>query len=98
MVRSCPICAAARAKLFGTAIGSGFGCQAQVSRTRLRPAPSFSRTVSMSARAWQGWCIADSRLMTGTPENFAKAASTGSRRSSPQSFRAAKVRTPIPEQ
>ncbi len=41
--------AAASAKLFGTAIGRGFGCQAQVKSTRFFPSPSFSRTVSMSA-------------------------------------------------
>ena len=81
MVMSMPTRAAAKAALTGTAVGSAFGCHAQVSTYFLpRVSPSFSRSVKASASSWQGCRRDDSRLMTGFSQWRANYRSTASSR------------------
>ena len=90
-----PSAAAASAALAGTAVGSAFGCQAQVSTKRLPSvSPSFSRSVIASASAWQGCRRALSRLMTGFSQYLAKLRTIASCRATAQSLPRGKLRTP----
>ena len=81
---SMPRRAAASAADTGTAVGSAFGCQAQVSTKRLPcgSGRSFSRSVRASPSSWHGWRRADSRLITGTVAWRANPFTTSSRRAS----------------
>ena len=74
MTISMPRCAAAMAALAGTAVGSALGCQAHISTKRLpRGSPELLRAASCaSASPWQGWRRADSRLITGFSQYWAK--------------------------
>ena len=72
MVRSAPISFIIFTNELGTAWGSAFGWGAQVSTTFGFGVFFCSSMVMASARAWSGWAVALSILITGTEACFAK--------------------------
>src|SRR5205807_1676511 len=81
-VGAIPLAAAMCATAAGTASGSAFGCQAQLSTKRPPAAgtPSSS-SVFQSPSAWQGWSTVDSRLISGTGQTAAMVWNAASARS-----------------